>query len=128
SRGCTSIQEKLQDLTRRPTMCELTSSIKNSPPYPIFYIHKMIYYLKTLTHDHLLDKKSNIEMNVARKTTNVLFSTHKNGVATITLNRPKAINSLTLDMLQPNQDKLNEWKTDEHVQLIIIQGEGEKGF
>src|SRR5699024_999547 len=61
-------------------------------------------------------------------TTNVLFSTHKNGVATITLKRPKAINSLTLDMLQPIQDKLNEWKTDEHVQLIIIQGEGEKGF
>lgn len=61
-------------------------------------------------------------------TANVLFSTHENGVATITLNRPEAINSLTLHMLQPIQNKLNEWKNDEHIHLIIIRGEGEKGF
>lgn len=58
----------------------------------------------------------------------VLFSTNKNGVATITLNRPKAINSLTSDMLVPIRQKLQEWEHNKEVCLVILKGEGTKGF
>ena len=44
-------------------------------------------------------------------TEQVLFSVSENGVATITLNRPKALNSLSYDMLQPIGQKLKEWNT-----------------
>ncbi|MFU0790005.1 MAG: enoyl-CoA hydratase/isomerase family protein [Virgibacillus proomii] len=60
--------------------------------------------------------------------TNVLFSVHNQGIATITLNRPKAINSLTYDMLSPIHNKLKEWEQDPSVSVIILKGEGPKGF
>ncbi|WP_339227441.1 enoyl-CoA hydratase/isomerase family protein [Oceanobacillus sp. FSL K6-2867] len=58
----------------------------------------------------------------------VLFSTAKNGVATITLNRPKAINSLNHEMITSIKNMLFQWERDPAVQLIILQGAGEKGF
>lgn len=61
-------------------------------------------------------------------TENVLFSTYPNGLAAITLNRPKAINALSFDMLQAIQKKLTEWEQDDAVQLILLTGAGSKGF
>ncbi|WP_249652501.1 enoyl-CoA hydratase/isomerase family protein, partial [Lysinibacillus sp. D4A1_S13] len=61
-------------------------------------------------------------------TENVLFSVSENGVASITLNRPKALNSLSYDMLQPIGQKLKEWENDEQIALIVLQGAGTKGF
>lgn len=58
----------------------------------------------------------------------VLFSTHENGVAEITLNQPKAINSLTYDMLVPIKEKLVEWEKDQAIKVVVLQGAGEKGF
>ncbi|MFD2210325.1 enoyl-CoA hydratase/isomerase family protein [Virgibacillus halophilus] len=58
----------------------------------------------------------------------VLFLTESNGVATITLNRPKAINSLTHDMLAAIREKLQIWEKDENVQLVILKGAGTKGL
>lgn len=58
----------------------------------------------------------------------VLFSTNENGVATITLNRPKAINSLNYSMITLIKDKLLEWEKDPVIHLVILQGAGEKGF
>lgn len=58
----------------------------------------------------------------------VLFSNDTNGVATITLNRPKAINSLTRDMMAAIREKLQIWKEDENVQLVIMKGAGTKGL
>ncbi|RFA32148.1 3-hydroxyisobutyryl-CoA hydrolase [Virgibacillus dokdonensis] len=58
----------------------------------------------------------------------VLFSKKEHGIATITLNRPKAINSLTSGMLSPIYERLLEWENDSDVQLIILNGEGQKGF
>lgn len=60
--------------------------------------------------------------------TDVLFSTTENGVATITLNRPKAINSLTYSMLIPIKQRLLEWDQDNSIRIIIIKGAGSKGF
>ena len=54
-------------------------------------------------------------------TEQVLFSVSENGVATITLNRPKALNSLSYDMLQPIGQKLKEWEHDERIALIVLR-------
>ncbi|WP_337969675.1 enoyl-CoA hydratase/isomerase family protein [Virgibacillus salexigens] len=58
----------------------------------------------------------------------VLFSTQDNGVAVITLNRPKAINSLNYEMLVPIREKLLEWEQDDRICLVILKGAGAKGF
>lgn len=58
----------------------------------------------------------------------VLFSTNENGVATITLNQPKAINALTYDMLLPIREKLLEWDENNAIHIVILKGAGSKGF
>jgi len=57
----------------------------------------------------------------------VLFSV-ENGVGWIKLNRPRAINALTLDMVEAIGKQLQQWKEDEQVALICLYGEGEKGL
>ncbi|MEO0643628.1 MAG: enoyl-CoA hydratase/isomerase family protein [Pseudomonadota bacterium] len=61
-------------------------------------------------------------------TTDVL--TRKNGpVGHITLNRPKALHALTLDMCHAMTAALSEWAHDDEVQAIIIDHvEGTRGF
>jgi len=59
---------------------------------------------------------------------NVLFSTHPNGLAKVTLNRPKAINALSVDMLLAIKQKLTEWEQDDTIKVILITGAGSKGF
>ncbi|MGR5985601.1 enoyl-CoA hydratase/isomerase family protein [Bacillus cytotoxicus] len=61
-------------------------------------------------------------------TENVLFSIGDHGVATITLNRPKALNSLSYDMLKSIGQKLKEWETNNQIALIVLKGAGSKGF
>ncbi|MFJ7972386.1 enoyl-CoA hydratase/isomerase family protein [Psychrobacillus sp. NPDC096389] len=61
-------------------------------------------------------------------TNEVLFSINDNGVATITLNRPKALNSLSFEMVKELKAKLEEWQADDNICLVILNGAGEKGF
>ncbi|MGG2065771.1 MULTISPECIES: enoyl-CoA hydratase/isomerase family protein [unclassified Bacillus (in: firmicutes)] len=61
-------------------------------------------------------------------TDQVLFSIHANGVATITLNRPKALNSISYEMIGPITQKLKEWESDDQIHLVIIKGAGTKGL
>ncbi|KEK24000.1 enoyl-CoA hydratase/isomerase family protein [Bacillus gaemokensis] len=61
-------------------------------------------------------------------TENVLFSIVENGIASITLNRPKALNSLSYDMLKPIGQKLKEWEKDDRIAIIVLKGAGTKGF
>lgn len=57
----------------------------------------------------------------------VLFE--KRGVAgIITLNRPKALNALTLDMVRLIHPQLQAWAEDASVQCVIVEGAGEKAF
>ncbi|MDA7027948.1 enoyl-CoA hydratase/isomerase family protein [Bacillus sp. CLL-7-23] len=58
----------------------------------------------------------------------VLCSVNQHGTATIALNRPKALNSLTYDMVRVIGDKLLEWKTDDNVAVVVIKGAGSKGL
>ncbi|MDQ0214369.1 enoyl-CoA hydratase/carnithine racemase [Oikeobacillus pervagus] len=61
-------------------------------------------------------------------TNEVLFSVNENGVASITLNRPKALNSLSYTMVKEIGQKLDEWKTDSKVRIVMIRGAGDKGL
>ncbi len=46
----------------------------------------------------------------------------------VTLNRPKAMNALTLDMVHAMTAKLGEWADDADIKAALIQGTGEKAF
>lgn len=50
------------------------------------------------------------------------------GVATLTLNRPRAINALTLEMIQGATEQLLLWSTDDAVTSVELRGAGERGF
>jgi len=52
----------------------------------------------------------------------------KNGIGTITLNRPKALNALSLNMIRELWKILSLWKTDPHVRVVVLGGAGEKAF
>ena len=46
----------------------------------------------------------------------------------ITLTRPKALNSLTAEMLEAIGDALTAWEHDDAVALVLIDAEGERAF
>lgn len=46
----------------------------------------------------------------------------------ITLDRPKAINSLNLEMCQQMADKIAEWSQNDEISCIFLHGSGDKGF
>jgi len=46
----------------------------------------------------------------------------------ITLNRPKAMNALNLDMIRQMRRVLDDWAGDEAVDLVIVRGAGERGL
>ncbi|MDO9127867.1 MAG: enoyl-CoA hydratase/isomerase family protein [Parvibaculum sp.] len=57
----------------------------------------------------------------------VLFE-RRGAAGIITLNRPKALNALTLGMVRAIHPKLAEWADDGHVQCVVIEAAGEKAF
>ncbi len=46
----------------------------------------------------------------------------------ITLNRPRALNALTLGMIQTIDAALAKWENDEAVRLVLVDGAGERGL
>lgn len=52
----------------------------------------------------------------------------QNGIGWIKLNRPRALNSLNVDMVDTMNEQLKKWKLDDTVSLVCIYGEGEKGL
>lgn len=57
-----------------------------------------------------------------------LLSINDQGIATILLNRAKAANSLSVQMLNELQQILEEIKYDQNVRCVIVTGSGEKAF
>jgi len=51
-----------------------------------------------------------------------------NGVGFITLNRPKALNALSLDMIRLMTPQLKQWKKEGKVKAVMVRGAGEKAF
>jgi enoyl-CoA hydratase len=57
----------------------------------------------------------------------VLF--HQSGASgVITMNRPKALNALTLNMVRLILPQLQAWASDDTIEHVIIEGAGDKGF
>jgi enoyl-CoA hydratase/carnithine racemase len=52
----------------------------------------------------------------------------ENGVGLITLNRPKAINSLTHPMVIAISKVLTEWDHDDGIRAVVLSGAGERGL
>jgi len=50
------------------------------------------------------------------------------GVATLTINRPKALNALTLDNYRRIAPTLNAWEADPSVHAVVIRGAGDRAF
>ena len=50
------------------------------------------------------------------------------GVGHILLNRPRALNALSLDMIRRMTATLKQWESDPGVRMIMVQGEGDRAF
>lgn len=59
--------------------------------------------------------------------TDILFES-RNHVGLITLNRPAALNSLSLPMLNEMGAQLREWARDDSIYAVLVKGSGEKAF
>jgi len=57
----------------------------------------------------------------------ILFATDGHG-ATATLNRPKALNALTLGMIRALDPQLAAWARDAKIRHVVLKGAGEKSF
>src|SRR5947209_8089092 len=57
----------------------------------------------------------------------ILFGCEGN-VATVTLNRPQALNAFTLDMYRRFDPMLRAWAEDSSVKTVLIRGAGERAF
>lgn len=61
------------------------------------------------------------------ETQDVLFEA-RDGVGFITLNRPKALNALTLAMIRAIGPQLAAWQEDAGIRAVVIRGAGERAF
>lgn len=50
------------------------------------------------------------------------------GLGRLTLNRPRAINALSLDMIDLLRDALDAWQNDSEVDVVLLDGAGERGL
>lgn len=50
------------------------------------------------------------------------------GIRILTLNRPKAINSLTHSMVTTMHSLLRDWAADDDVEAVVVRGAGERGL
>ena len=57
----------------------------------------------------------------------ILFE-EKAAIGLITLNRPKALNALTLGMIRAMDQKMREWATKDGIKAVVVRGGGEKAF
>ena len=57
-----------------------------------------------------------------------LLVSEKDGVATVTLNRPQVMNSLNFDLLRALSRKIDDYRFRREVRVVIVTGAGEKAF
>ncbi len=57
-----------------------------------------------------------------------LLAEVRDGVAWVTLDRPSALNALSLAMLEGLTQWLDAWERDDRVRLVVLRGAGDKAF
>lgn len=57
-----------------------------------------------------------------------LIVEHRGPVGMITLNRPEALNALTLGMIRGIREVLERWRDREDIRIILFKGAGERAF
>ncbi|WP_042703257.1 enoyl-CoA hydratase/isomerase family protein, partial [Azospirillum sp. B506] len=57
----------------------------------------------------------------------ILFE-RRGAIGLVTLNRPKALNALTLGMIRLFDPQLRAWNADPEIKAVVIRGAGEKAF
>src|SRR5579883_2244401 len=67
------------------------------------------------------------DMGVETAAGDILFE-RRGPLGLITLNRPKALNALTLAMMSALDPRLDEWEADPDIHAVVIQGAGERAF
>ena len=50
------------------------------------------------------------------------------GIATLTINRPRALNALTLDNYRRIDPAMRAWAVDPSVHAVVIRGAGDRAF
>jgi 2-ketocyclohexanecarboxyl-CoA hydrolase len=60
-------------------------------------------------------------------TDDILFDV-RGQVAVVTLNRPRALNALTLEMIRAFEPRLAAWAGDASVAAVVVRGAGERAF
>lgn len=68
-----------------------------------------------------------VEFRPGSGTGDVLYARH-GALGRVMLNRPKAINALTHDMIRSMLERLEDWASDDTVTAVTIQGAGERGL
>jgi enoyl-CoA hydratase/carnithine racemase len=71
--------------------------------------------------------QSRIQGDVMSVYTNDVLHEQKNGVGFITLNRPKALNALSLEMVREITHALLMWQDDPQVKAVVIRGSNKEG-
>jgi enoyl-CoA hydratase len=57
----------------------------------------------------------------------ILFD-RQGALGVVTLNRPRALNALTLDMIRRFEPRLAEWAADDGIAAVLVRGTGERAF
>jgi enoyl-CoA hydratase len=74
-----------------------------------------------------MDARSMSASETAPGAGEILFK-RRGAIGLITLNRPKALNALTLEMIAALDPQLDAWAADPAVGAVVIQGVGERAF
>lgn len=93
------------------------------------HIKEQIFHLYFFNHRARLFSltTSRSLRNMSSSVEEVLFET-KGNKGVITLNRPKALNALNLNMIRMIYPQLRKWESDARMKLVILKGAGEKAF
>ena len=87
--------------------------------------------LKLLIHEVVrtqTQKEFKGKTTIAKALGNTVLLDIEEGVATLTLNRPKALNSLTLEMIEELDSHLTAIERNDAVKVVILKGAGDKAF
>ncbi|CCD68384.1 3-hydroxyisobutyryl-CoA hydrolase, mitochondrial [Caenorhabditis elegans] len=77
-------------------------------------------------HSKEVCQKMSFSVSAAAKS-EILVDTH-GSKKVVTLNRPKALNALNLEMVREFYPKLQAWNSSSDVDLVILKGSGDKAF